>query len=1257
MAHFHIQEQCLILSLLPFSVTLLLIAAVGCFVLYQYIHDPASVSRAVAHVQLAAATATRKFRQLVPEETGNANGESAADFSSISRRSPQPRAQRPRETGASQNLIDRGKENIRIFVRPGLQRRFGNIHENDTLLGHRNLASPHRQQKRIPPSSPPSTIQHLHTTARSPAPNMMNRSWREGANFSTGYRFDEKLSFSKLPLSPIFPPNKSVNNSPDQEPSPTMMRFNSGQDSLLHPSMHYPTHQPDLVTSPGVFPSVSWLGGNNLASPRQRKGLPRVQNPVMVKIASPLPNRPASPLFRKLAAEGEKQKSSSTDKVLMAIRSRQKRPVQEVNADGPTSIASFNIRSESKRRKLNGPSAEEKSPWNDIDMDLDHNPVRSASKGEQKCGILSPTPRNAIESSVSSTKRTEGMLKRRSESVEVEEEDGVSPIKKRALSQQPRQVLSTQSPSQSDERGPDKAGMSSSQIPVRAGSKGLLLERKSAPSSEADAAKGTTPKRKMLFTPKKVSRVQRVDTPGEYTAADKDEDRAHARRRFNYLKEMLIEEPETPASQGISAPTPTATPSLLTSTTIGALSTPSATPPTFSLGLAMAATTAAATAKSTAASVSAPPTIATTEASVLSALSSLAKTTSTNPLLSASDREKLSATSSEKSLGSGKATQFTISASASATVPGTTTQPKEKTNGFQIPTASIAGAPTTSQAPASFSFQGIGKATTSSPGSVLGMTPGNASVPPGGQSAVAGNTNTDSNAKTPLSLGFQVQGLATTVATSTSAVPPSTAFGLGNQAAANTSSSAATTSNFAFTATTSTSKPQFKPIFGAPSNAATSQAGNVQTSATKAAPQATGVFQFGQSSSSAASTPSRGIQFGNTPAQGLGMGTSTASFQSTASTATTIASSNKPMFSMPSASTSAPSAPGSSFTPIFGKPSGTPANQSSQTKAGGFTFTPAATSTSSAIPGTFSFGGSNAAPTSTSTVNQSSSAFGTNLQNPPSFGVGKAGVSSTASVFGATPIASTQAKATESNAASTGSIFGGTSSQQNSLFGSSNPASTGGTTSVFGAPTTQQGPPFGGGSISSGTPGTPGSMFGGTSTTKPAFGNPIATVTPFGSGASQPSKPAAAVPTFQFGSTQPAAAPQQPSQPPLSGGFNFSGTKPPQPSFNFGSPAAPSSSSFQFGQTPSQPAGANSQQNFFSGASGGASGQFGFGSPAATPGAGTATPTAFGVSPSPAGSSGAPGGGFSIGTAGSSQASNQRRANRLRQLRSKTGRR
>lgn len=85
-------------------------------------------------------------------------------------------------------------------------------------------------------------------------------------------------------------------SSPELDLSSTMLRFNSGQDSLLHPSMHYPTHQPDLVASPGLLPSVSWLKDGGLSSPRHRRGLPRVQSPVMVKIASPFPDRPASPL-------------------------------------------------------------------------------------------------------------------------------------------------------------------------------------------------------------------------------------------------------------------------------------------------------------------------------------------------------------------------------------------------------------------------------------------------------------------------------------------------------------------------------------------------------------------------------------------------------------------------------------------------------------------------------------------------------------------------------------------------------------------------------------------------------------------------------------------------------------------------------------------------------------------------------------------------------------------------------------------------
>ena len=115
----------------------------------------------------------------------------------------------------------------------------------------------------------------------------------------------------------------------------------------------------------------------------------------------------------------------------------------------------------------------------------------------------------------------QGMLKRRKDtsSVEVEEEDGVSPIKKKIPPHLTKQALEHPSPWKSQVQHPVAKATndaSSTFSPLRAGSKALFLEKNTSGASgkSGEAAAGTPSKTglKTLFTPQRSSRVH-VSTP------------------------------------------------------------------------------------------------------------------------------------------------------------------------------------------------------------------------------------------------------------------------------------------------------------------------------------------------------------------------------------------------------------------------------------------------------------------------------------------------------------------------------------------------------------------------------------------------------------------------------------------------------------------------------------------------------------------------------------------------------------------------
>ncbi|XP_030842718.1 nuclear envelope pore membrane protein POM 121C [Strongylocentrotus purpuratus] len=1129
---------CLSLFVLPFTLTVFLILTIGSFIAFHLSQNPAGVSRALAHVQSLSAAAP-KFWPPRPEEEATTRRTTAK---------PSSPTYQPKLTDS---IKERGKENINNFVRSTLKpRRFGNVVESSEFHGK----SPQQSQSWVPLKN--STAANFSTWSPRPATDKS-----EGFNFSTGYNFDNKLSFSRLPLSPIYPPNKSI-DSPELDLSSTMLRFNSGQDSLLHPSMHYPTHQPDLVASPGLLPSVSWLKDGGLSSPRHRRGLPRVQSPVMVKIASLFPDRPASPLFRKLASENDKQKASSADKVIMAIKLRQKRTAQDANTESGSPIAPSDVRSESKRRKLESTYGKDVAR-SDIDMDLDPMPRRKHTDRvfwPSRYGITSPTPRNPIVSSFSSSRKSQSTLKRRMDtsSIEVEEEEGVSPIKKKAHPQASQQSPGLQSPSKrTSANQPRTPGFSS----IRSGGRALYLEKNTGLPAAGSPCKeaGTTPQKSSLkgklFTPKRTSFAPRVDTPGDYTAADNKEDRAQARQRGSYLKEMLMQETEEGTSKdGDSTVSAPKTNALFTG---AAVTTTTASNPltTFSIGSLP---------KSTASTTSVAPSVlsstATTSSGGTPALgipSTSVQKTSDNPLLSSSDKQKLTATSSEKTVkfGNPAAAQLNLSSSASAAASvGTTPQKSGETAlGFKLPSAPSIG-------------NGLLKIQATLPSFTLGANPLGTSL----SSALGGtqvdakvqSLSTNNNAVTTSRAG--AGGLVKTTHPGTLSAPISGGFTASGAAAPIFGGFSTTAAPATSTLTTTSSiKTQFAPAFGGPGAASGVQSSAGTTPGKPSSQAQAGGFQFGQTLGGSTSIPAGGLSFGNTKTSSVPGGLATP-FQATAQTSAPASTVNKQMSSTPAPNTTAPSAKqggGPQFPPIFGqqaatKPAGANGpgqggpsfgSNTSQPAAGGFTFGQSVSSaTTAAAPPAFNFGGSTPTPTSST-----SSLFSSAPATP--FGASKPASAVGSNLFGSTPAQNqTPLGGAPTN---TSTMFGGAkATPQKPAFGATN------NTSMFGA----------------------GSTPGATSAPKPAFGNPTATLTPFGSSQSQLPPPAAASP-FQFGSSQPKA----PTQPAATGGFNFGGQATPQKPVGFGAsaPAPASNNGFQFGQT--QPSsGAATQSNFFGGSTG-----------------------------------------------------------------------
>lgn len=178
---------CICLLVLPFTLTVFLVLTIGSFIAFHLSQNPAGVSRALAHVQSLSAAAP-KFWPPRPEEEAT------------TRRTTDKPSSPTYQPKLTDSIKERGKENINNYVRSTLKpRRFGNAVESSEFHGK----SPQQSQSWVPLKN--STAANFSTWSPRPATDKS-----EGFNFSTGYNFDNKLSFSRLPLSPIYPPNKSI---------------------------------------------------------------------------------------------------------------------------------------------------------------------------------------------------------------------------------------------------------------------------------------------------------------------------------------------------------------------------------------------------------------------------------------------------------------------------------------------------------------------------------------------------------------------------------------------------------------------------------------------------------------------------------------------------------------------------------------------------------------------------------------------------------------------------------------------------------------------------------------------------------------------------------------------------------------------------------------------------------------------------------------------------------------------------------------
>ncbi|XP_022111335.1 mucin-19-like isoform X2 [Acanthaster planci] len=392
---------------------------------------------------------------------------------------------------------------------------------------------------------------------------------------------DANLTTSLLPstksplISPVMPvqqvENAILKSSPQRvRPSsraPLQSDHSSKAIMFPLPSRHYPTHQPDYAqTKMGILPASSiffrdGLAGSSL-SPHRKGGGVRMHSPVTVKIARPDNRRSASPLFRRLSAERSSGSPLHRDTIIAALQERRKRLAVEEQDDSSSVGSSVAGGVFAKRRRLDDgsqcstPSLASSSNYST----LVNSDAQSDSSAEEQArvrfktawtgarGVQSRTPRNAIDSSVSSSRRAaiaNQMMRKRVLLLPAQPES--SPSKKTLLPHDADQMAD----------GADKAyqpadveTMNGTQIVNRIGESDSVAGEASSKDGRSSSDEGTPTKASgksltatRLKTPKLRSlgrqMLRNSSPPGEYTAADLEEDRHRAKQRVNYILESL----------------------------------------------------------------------------------------------------------------------------------------------------------------------------------------------------------------------------------------------------------------------------------------------------------------------------------------------------------------------------------------------------------------------------------------------------------------------------------------------------------------------------------------------------------------------------------------------------------------------------------------------------------------------------------------------------------------------------------------------
>ncbi|XP_072035797.1 uncharacterized protein [Amphiura filiformis] len=1098
--------------------------------------------------------------------------------------------------------------------------------------------------------------------------NSMNKSRRESfissprhARTGSGLPGFGNLTFAALagssPSKSLISPRENMSFSSSFLYSPNKLSSpNSSMCSTSH--RHYPTHQPEY-SGLGQLPVVRW---NEASSSPVWKRRTSMQSPVMVKIAPPDTVRSESPLVQSMVEEKnqsaeEKANPCTKESVMAAIRECRKRGVED--KDDASSRASTPWEQSHKRRRVDGFSRSS-TPSMASSSDYDTAPPsgRASTVGSISSdvlgpkGILSRTPRNAILSSISSSKRVQKRKLSKSDEEDDDETD-ISPSKKPTLGLD----VTSEEPNTED---------SDSDLTSKNGNKenrpatplATPAKKKGRKGDDVEGERDNTPEKSENRTPRKRSLRQLLarqktplrgaalyaraatmmsNSPGEYTAADLQEDRHMARQRVSYIKEAL-QEPEPPPSSttgpatATSTSTSTAGISLLSNNlTSNPLSNTQAASNTITASPAPSGLLAAlskATSPTTVTSATAKPTLNVTATSGAGPSLgrglglSTASTSGISPLTTSKTSQAPSSSTANLSFFSGlsstnkpAATNVGPTAATSTTNSGPLPPPPSysmaqtmQKNPGSLPSATlqstVATAPSLSafgqQKPVGTPTSSVGLLTQQIKSQDAGSAPNLSTAFQMSKSQAAPATSAFTNSQTSSPFNFNAASTkSNTLNTNSTSTTMTSGIFSAPSSTAPSSSSLFNTSTLGSqkTSTSNASNPQFKPLFPAAANTTSAQ----QTS----------TFNF---SAKTAATPS--------------------------------------------------TAPSSNFNPMFNTQTTSSGfgNSNPTTAPGGFPFNPSTTSNNNQAKTStpFQFGSvSSQASTASTTASQASSnifSFGAQKTqaNPSPFGGTSTSGQTNPSPFGATSSAGqTQTSvfgqsSNTSQAQNQTNMFGGAAkpafvSQPNaSPFGSVASSSTTTTTqnpfgatapqtqNMFGQPQ-QTASPFGGAPqqqtqnpFGGGTPAQTQNAFG--ASTQAANSSGVFT---FGANnaAKQPAMGGGASSGFNFGA---AAQQSTPS------GFNFSAAAAPNPNtgFNFGQnqqqqqqqQQSQPSSGFQFGQqTPSQssqPFGAPANPQPFNFAAGGT----GF---ASAPASGRSTPV----------------GNFSVGTAstGTSTAA-QRRA-------------